>query len=223
MERRFLWSHLRGLSNSERQKLLTNVYICDIISAPGHSRLRSEDRVLQMATHFPSDFMDSKIILNLTTNFGTGYLSYNQLVTVGAVDCFDGHHRLVAALIAHRWLTVGDIPASSLDILVNGYQPSGGHKLDRWIPRDVAERSSLPWSPVDSSQALSASAKIDGATHCQDKRFAASDWGVPLGQIANRIAHENALLTDFRSESTVGSLYYRMIHFLTGGWIKSVK
>ena len=150
--------------NTDRQKALGHFQIKDIISAPGHRRLRNEEKVVQLAEHFPALGVGSKIILNVLVNPMPYKINNERLMfKVLTVECFDGHHRLVASLIGDHWKTVKDIPEDRLVILINGKTPGGGDQWERWIPWDVATRSSLEWNPVYSCEANGETASIDGS------------------------------------------------------------
>ena len=174
--------------NIDRQKFLGNIQIKDIVSAPGHRRLRNEENVFQLAEHFFNLGVGSNIILNVLVDPKPHkYKNETLMFKVQTVECFDGHHRLVASLIGDHWKTVKDIPEDRLVILINGKTPGGGDQWERWIPLEVATRSSLEWKPVSSREANGQTASIDGSVSSRDTRFAEEDRGVPVGSIAQRI------------------------------------
>lgn len=175
--------------NIDRHKVLGNIQIKDIISAPGHRQLRHEENVVQLAENFFNLAIGSKIILNVIAKPKLVKRTNEEAAfEVLSMECFDGHHRLVASLIGNHWQYVKDIPEHRLVILINGIIPGGKDQWARWIPWDVASRSTLEWVPVHSLHATGKTAGIEGAVSSMNSGFAEKDRGVSLGSIARRIS-----------------------------------
>ena len=176
-----------NISNQRRIQLLKNVSVGDVMSAPGHSQLRSPEKIVGLAQHITATggagFDKEPIVIGVFTRNapnGSG-------VIVRSVEVQDGNHRLAAGLLSGKWQTIGNIPANFLKVMVNGWAAGGSQSEPRWIPLAVAQKSSIPrerwfqvpdnWGPKDPT------AQIPGDIASIDKVFPAELRGVPLKNV----------------------------------------
>lgn len=170
----------------ERLDIMRSFAIRDIVSAPGHRALRQPAAVVEIASRFERAEQDA--LLGEPIHLGVFTGVHDGHVVLHAVECLDGHHRLLGALLATAWKTVGDVPAHALELRVNGRLARTGVCDPRWIPLEVAEASHLttPGQYRDVSThplAKGDTAEISGETSSLDEVFPERDRGVPLGQL----------------------------------------
>jgi hypothetical protein len=175
----------QDIDSGERLALIRACPIAEIVSAPGHRQLRSPEAVRAIALQIErgawAEVFRQPVLLGLFTREEHG------AVLLRAVECLDGHHRLLAALLSGRWRTLGDLPAGALDLRVNGWPAGGFQSEGRWIPLEVAEASTLPrdaWFEVPEEWgAKGRTAQIPGSVSSLDPVFPESERGVPLGTL----------------------------------------
>lgn len=141
----------KDISNLERIKVIEEVPVSEIMSAPGHLRLRNPDAVKQMAKQieeasdggrtFVKD--KEKIVLNVATKKVVSE-SGEVSVSIRSIEVVDGNHRLAAGFHAQNsgssvWKFIKDIPQEALEIRVNGERAQGAGKPVRWIPLKIFE------------------------------------------------------------------------------------
>jgi hypothetical protein len=173
------------IGTSERFELIRDFRIGDIVSAPGHRELRNPPAVLEIARLVAAGELErvlaEPILLGIFTRVDSGE------VVLRAIECLDGHHRLLGGLLAGAWRTVGDLPSASVDIRVNGWPAGGPGSEGRWIPLEVAEASTIPpgeWFEVPEEWgARGRTAQISGEISSIDPVFRDADRGVPLAEL----------------------------------------
>jgi hypothetical protein len=184
-------------SEQQRYKVIKNVRMSDILSAPGHLELRDPQNVvaisqlLESAADTGAGFFAGQppIVLNVFTAVEDGQ------VEVEAIEVVDGNHRLTAALLAHCrrggtfFDVLGDIPATSIRILVNGIDVNG-REVPHWIPHHCAAGSSFPadwWFEVPASWgARGHTAQIAGAISGLDPHFPPECRSQPMLRVLTR-------------------------------------
>lgn len=131
-----------NISNGERLDVIKNIMVGDVMSAPGHRYLRDPKKVMELARQIEktgdAGFGSEPIVLNIFTSTTDG-----GRVAVRSIEVVDGNHRIAAGLLSKRWQTLGDIPEKFLKIKVNGWTAGGSFSEPRWIPLEIAEKSSL--------------------------------------------------------------------------------
>jgi cytidyltransferase-like protein len=107
------------LSDYERYQLLKDYPIADIVTAPGHRRLRDPQQIIGLTDYIRKteapDFSQDKIVLNIVTN---------NLDQIESIDLWNAHHRLVAYMES-GYKYIGDLRLENLDIFINGTRTSG--------------------------------------------------------------------------------------------------
>jgi hypothetical protein len=181
---RYNWLHT-AISSPARLALVADTPLAEIISAPAHTKLRNPEAVLALAARIERG--DDSVLGSEPILIGIFTSGPNHDVKLRSVECLDGHHRLVAALIARKWGVLGDAPLPLLDVRVNGWRENGVCE-DRWVPLHAAERARIPHSRVTGGTARGETAAIAGDISALDSRFAADDRGVPLARIAAALA-----------------------------------
>jgi hypothetical protein len=183
----------QSISMDERYRVIGNVPLNMVMSAPGHDQLRDPAKMLKGAgeiqkwlgthdsdkSHTPALGHNEPITLNVFTDVVNGQAK------VRSVEEHAGNQRLATALKGGL-KTLGDIPANRLNILVNGYDTNGGQH-SRWIPLDVAESSTIPkaaWHRVpDAEKPKGPSAEIPGNISGSDAVIADKYKSVPLDKV----------------------------------------
>ena len=164
--------------------LIRNVPIGDIVSAPGHRTLRNPQAVRDMAAAMQAGAFDgitSEAILIGIFSSGNG---------LRAVECLDGHHRLIAALKAGLWRVVGDIPDGVVETRLDGVRADDPtYKVEvRWVPASSVAESAIPLEdrpPVPPEWgAKGDTVMISGAISSIDDVIPKDQQGVPLKQLA---------------------------------------
>lgn len=176
----------QNISNDRRLSLISRVRIADIMSAPGHAELREPQKVPPIADFINktggAGFEKEPIVLGIFTDAGSG-----GTVSVRSIEVLDGNHRLAAGLYSGKWKVIGDIPKNYLKVVVNGWAAGGNQSDPRWIPLEVAEKSSIPrdkWFRVpDSWGPKAASAQIPGDIASIDSVIPSQYRGVPIKQV----------------------------------------
>jgi hypothetical protein len=154
-----------NVSNAERLKVISRIPVSEILSAPGHLKLRRPEAVREMAKIIEAagdggkSFVKGKekIVLNVFTKVVTSEDGKTQKVAIRGIEVMDGNHRLAAGLLARMgeaqdhlaaglhakragapvWQFVGDIPPEAVEVRVNGDIAFGGGKPNRWIPSKI--------------------------------------------------------------------------------------
>lgn len=177
----------QNISNAERIDVINDVRVADLMSAPGHKYLRDPSKVVELAKQIEKTgsigLQSEPIVLNVftsTTNTGA--------VAVRSIEVIDGNHRIAAGLLSGRWKTVGDIPKELVKVKVNGWSAGGSFSEPRWIPLEIAEKSSIPreaWFRVpDHWQGVKgATAQIPGDVASIDSVVPLEFRGVRLQQV----------------------------------------
>lgn len=173
----------REISGADRRRIIQNVPVKMIDSAPGHKFLRDPRAVLDMANQMKwrntGNLFDHQrpIQLGVFTHLDHGR------VVVRSIEVTDGNHRLAAGLFAGKWRTIGDIPELYLNIKVNGVDVNG-IKEPRWIPFEVAAQSSLhDWFEVSGWDVRDRSAQVDGSISGQNPALPAWAKSVSLDNV----------------------------------------
>lgn len=178
-------SLLEDIETPERIRAIADFAIAEVLCAPGHRSLRSPEAVASMADEIARGELDrvlaEPILLGLFTEERRG------AVTLRAVECLDGNHRLLAGLLSGRWQRVGDIPIEALDARVNGWPAHGLGPEVRWIPLDVAKASRIApseWSEVPESWgAKGPTAQIPGWISGADEVIPETLRSVPMAEL----------------------------------------
>jgi|GEM_PF-1127412 len=128
-----IWQNKDG-----RFQSIKDLRIADIIAAPGHSVLRSPEKIQSLADVIRKNVADNlfshdPLIINIITN------AQEQIVHI---DGWNGHHRLVAYLEAGK-TTIGEMGLNNLTILVNGHAENG-QKWAHWLPAQGVDLKSNP-------------------------------------------------------------------------------
>jgi hypothetical protein len=179
----------QDITNQERIRLVGSFSVAEIVSAPGHRRLRHPGVLGDMSRRIAGGDLgpigDEPILLNVFTAVGP-----EGGVGISTVECVDGNHRLAAALHAGRWRTVRDIPRRLLEVWVNGWPAGGTGPGPRWIPLEVAEASGLDpdewfrvpedWGPKGPT------AQIRGDISATDPAIAREHRGITIGELLRR-------------------------------------
>lgn len=176
----------QNINNAQRIDVIKDVNIADVMSAPGHQYLRDPNKVLQLAEHIAKTggqgFEVEPIVINVFTN-----TAQDGSVVVRSVEVMDGNHRFAAGLLSGKWQKISDIPPEFLKIKVNGWNAGGGFSEPRWIPLEVAQKSSLPrqsWFEVPQSWgAKGPTAQIPGDIASIDSVIPAEYRGVQMNQV----------------------------------------
>ncbi len=115
-----------GSSSQERRRTLGVLKIGAVIAAPGHRLLRNPKQIDGLVQYISSsaggNFQHDPLLLNVVTGIDG---------RIRTVDLWNAHHRLVAYMKA-GYLTLSQIPAENLKILINGVSENGemwGHFL----------------------------------------------------------------------------------------------
>ncbi|MBI1188854.1 MAG: hypothetical protein GC206_16230 [Alphaproteobacteria bacterium] len=177
------------ITNAQRIALIARYPLARVLSAPGHRTLRNPAAVDALADALRAGrlqpFLAEPILLGLFT------MQEEGAVRLRAVECIDGHHRLLAGLKSGVWRVIRDIPEGAVDTRVNGWRADGEEAEPRWIPLEVAQRSTLPrdaWSVVPPQWgAKGPTAMIPGAVCGLDPVFAEQDRSVPLSDLLRRV------------------------------------
>jgi hypothetical protein len=175
-----------AISNAQRVALIGGVPLAEVVSAPGHRTLRRPEAVAEIARAMREGRWTNPaaepVLIGIFTREGGGRIGLR------AVECIDGHHRLLAGILAGVWTRLGDLPEGSIDTRVNGWRADGTEAEPRWIPLDVARRSRLEpssWSEVPPSWgAKGPTAMIPGSVSGVDDVFDAQDRSIALGELA---------------------------------------
>lgn len=171
-----------AISNARRIQVISDYPLLRVITAPGHHALRNPASVAWIAQaidegRFEEVFAEP-ILIGIFTDVDHGS------VRLRAIECLDGHHRLLAGLQTGAWRVIGDIPEAGLDTRVNGWRADGAQAEPRWIPLEVAQRSRLAktdWSIVPPEWgAKGPTAMIPGEVCGLDTVFSASDRSIPF-------------------------------------------
>jgi hypothetical protein len=182
-------------SNSQRIELLREFPVAEMISAPGHQRLRHPKALNELSHQIASGDTGSMcaepILLNVVTAEVPG-----GGVEISTVEIVDGNHRLAAALHAGSWTVIADIPPQLLRVWVDGRPAGELEPAPRWIPLEVARASSLrqvavasclgpdDWFEVPSHwDPKGPTAAIRGGISATDPRFAKADRGIPIREV----------------------------------------
>jgi hypothetical protein len=173
------------IDTAERLWLIADHPVGEIIGAPGHRTLRDPEAVAAMAARIAMRdtawLSDKKILVGIFTATVSGD------VVIRAVECLDGHHRLLAGLRSGVWKLLCDVPYTVLDARVNGFPEHASGPEDRWIPLEVATASSLrttDWRDVTrSDEAKGPTAAISGRICSLDEIFEERHRGVPLREL----------------------------------------
>jgi hypothetical protein len=175
----------QSISNGERLQLVSDYPLAEIVSAPAHRELRHPDSVRELAIHMRA----GQLAVALEERFLIGIFTEEESgsVTLRAVECLDGHHRLLAGLLSGAWQRIGDIPPQSVDTVVNGLRPHATEPESRWIPLEAAVQSAIPTSewrelPIG-GQVRGPTAEISGEISSIDEVFAPEHRGVPLAEL----------------------------------------
>jgi|GEM_PF-2074511 len=177
----------QNISNAQRIDVIRDVNIADVMSAPGHQYLRDPNKVLELADYIAKTggkgFETEPIVINVFTNS-----AQDGSVVVRSVEVMDGNHRFAAGLLSGKWQKISDIPPEYLKVKVNGWSAGGGFSEPRWIPLDVAQKSSIPrqsWFRVpDSWEGVKGpTAQIPGDIASVDSVISAEYRGVQMGQV----------------------------------------
>ena len=177
----------QNIGNAQRIDVIRDVNIADVMSAPGHQYLRDPNKVLSLAEHIAQTggegFAKEPIVINVFTN-----TAQDGSVVVRSVEVMDGNHRFAAGLLSGKWQKIGDIPQEYLQVKVNGWKPHGGLSEPRWIPLEVAQKSSIPrqsWFRVpDNWEGVKGpTAQIPGDIASVDSVISAEYRGVEMGQV----------------------------------------
>jgi len=174
------------LTDAERIEVIGQFPIQDVLSAPGHTKLRNPDAVADLASRIARGEVGS--LFHEPILIGIFTVSNGSEVTLRSVECLDGHHRLLAGFLAGVWDRIEDLPIGAIETRVNGWRIDGDGPEDRWIPLDVAVRSTLsedqrPEVPEEAG-AKGPTARISGEISSRDPIFARADRGVYFGQLA---------------------------------------
>lgn len=175
-----------AISNARRIAIVRDAPLAEVLSAPGHRTLRNPAAVAAIAEEMRAgrwrDPPGEPILIGIFTR-----VADDGAVTLRALECLDGHHRMLAGLKAGVWRTIGDIPANALDTRVNGWRADGTETEPRWIPLAVAQRSRLPasaWREVPPEWgAKGPTAMIPGDVCGADDVFAASDRSLTFAEL----------------------------------------
>jgi hypothetical protein len=174
------------IGNEERIELIRSLPLAEVISAPGHRRLRNPGAVLEMSRRIAEGDLgpigSELIILNVFTTSEPV-----PGVQIRSIECVDGNHRLAAALHADAWRVVGDIPLGLLEAWVKGWRAGGISPMPRWIPLEVAEQSGLDpteWFRVpDSWGPKGPTAQISAAISATDPVIAPQHRGLAMREL----------------------------------------
>jgi len=174
-----------AISNAQRIDLIRDIPLAQVLTAPGHRTLRHPEAVEAIANEIRAGrtqrILAEPILIGLFTS------ADGAKVQLRAVECIDGHHRLLAGMRAGAWRTIGDIPLAALDTRVNGWRADGAAPEPRWIPLQVAKRSALPradWSVVPPQWgAKGPTAMISGALSGGDAIFAPADRSITFAEL----------------------------------------
>ncbi len=177
-----------NIGTRDRIKVIKDVPLSEVMSAPGHEYLRNPKAVegiagdlKQQADNGAAMFKDSEpMILNVYTESTSG-----GGVRIKSVECLDGNHRFAGGMHSGKWRTIGDIPAELLQVRVNGFD-TGGQQLPRWIPKHIAEGSSVGWHEVHGPMVKGPTAQIGGDISSSDPRFPKHLRGVRMGQVVEQ-------------------------------------
>jgi len=178
---------LGDTSTAERLFRVADCEIARILSAPGHRRLRHPEHVASLARRIAAGdlggVLREPILLGIFVESegpGAGRLR--------AIECLDGHHRLLAGQWAGAWQRLCDVPLRGLDARVNGRPAHAEEPEDRWIPLDVARASRLEWAEVPPEWgAKGPTARIPGDVCGLDPRLPAEQRSVPLGRLLDEL------------------------------------
>ncbi|MHC4515224.1 MAG: hypothetical protein ACYTGW_02635 [Planctomycetota bacterium] len=185
-------------SNSQRIELLREFPVAEMISAPGHQRLRHPKALIVLSHQIARGDIESMyaepILLNVVTT-----RTPDGGVEISTVEIVDGNHRLAAALHAGSWIVIGDIPPQLLRVWVDGRPAGEFEPAPRWIPLEVARASCLlevapasclgpnDWFKVPSDWGPKGpTAAIRGDISAADPRFAEADRGIPIREVLRR-------------------------------------
>lgn len=183
------------IDNATRIKVIKDVPIDDILSAPGHKELRNPAAVKEISeiirkshlerNDFGAAFVSGKepIILGVYTN-----VDESGHVWVRAVECLDGNHRLAGGLHSGVWKTIDDIPEGAVQIRVNGWN-SSGQAFERWIPYDIAahpESKIQGWWEVQGPFVKGRTAAIPGGVASIDSEIPQQFRGVRMFEVLKR-------------------------------------
>ncbi|MEY4632440.1 MAG: hypothetical protein RIQ81_2560 [Pseudomonadota bacterium] len=131
-----------NINNAKRLDVIKDVRIADVMSAPGHQYLRDPKKVISMSEHIlktgGAGFEAEPMIVNIFTNS-----LEDGTVAVRSVEVIDGNHRFAAGLLSGKWQKLGDIPEAFIKVKVNGWSAGGGFSEPRWIPLEIAEKSTI--------------------------------------------------------------------------------
>lgn len=182
-------------THARRVQAIGSFRVADIVSAPGHKRLRNPEAVTRIATQINAGdlehMFDEPLLLGIFTRKVRG------TTLLHSVDCLDGHHRLLAGFVCGVWDRIEDLPAAAIDTRVNGRRVDASDAEDRWIPLHVAERSGLPgnaWAEVPPEWgAKGPTARISGAISGRDPVFLPEDRGVSFAQLARAWTFSTAM------------------------------
>lgn len=184
----------QDITNAERLEVIREFPISEIVSAPGHTSLRNPDAVGSLIEGIECGRIDQlfhePILIGIFIRKGDFGLCLRH------IECLDGHHRLLAALVCAAWNQIGDLPPNSIDTRVNGWRAGGFGPEERWVPLDVVRRSRLndqDWTEVSTERgAKGRTARISGTISSLDTVFVPADRGVPLGELAHEWVRRTA-------------------------------
>lgn len=181
------------ITNAERLEAIGQVPVWEILTAPGHTRLRDPGAITGLAAAIGEGQLERLVREPILLGIFTA--EDGSEIGLRSVECLDGHHRLLAGLLAGAWNRVEDLPDGAVDTRVNGWRVDGSAPEDRWIPLDVARRSGLSddeWALVPEEWgAKGPTARISGDIFSQDVVFVRSDRGVSFGQLARAWRNRN--------------------------------
>lgn len=155
----------KNISNIERIKVIENIPVSELMSAPGHLALRKPEAVKAMAESIEQaadggvSFVKGQdpIVLNVFTEKAVSE-SGSAIYRIKSIEVMDGNHRLAAGFhakfgdsfqrveagaLANKkdgspvWQFVRDIPKEALEVRVNGHKPNGRGVPVRWIPLKI--------------------------------------------------------------------------------------
>lgn len=180
-----------AISNARRIQVVNDYPLLRVITTPGHRALRNPASVEWIAQAIGDGQLEEVFAEPILIGIFT-YLD-NGSVRIRAIECLDGHHRLLAGLQSRAWCVIGDIPEAGLDTRVNGWRADGTQAEPRWIPLEVAQRSRLPkadWSIVPPEWgAKGPTAMIPGGVCGLDSVFSASDRSIPFQDLMELSKH----------------------------------
>ena len=180
---------LESCGNAQRLALIADIPLAEIVSAPAHRRLRNPGAVRELSSRLRAG--DLGVVLQ--EPFLIGIFTHRRAgeVSLRAVECLDGHHRLLAGLLSGVWKRVADIPAEQMETRADGRPPDSLAPEDRWIPLEAARASTLSaseWCELpQGGQVRGATAVVSGELSSVDEVFAQEHRGIPLAELLREL------------------------------------